>query len=123
MAGAGWRDIAKDGVAAKVAESEAKNRNGAIYAHVSRVGYSPDVHRFLVDAAKARGISIAGYIRRATLAHVALDLGLEATDLFQLDNSISPLGVGGPGRSRGILDLDGELWGRWEVENREPGSG
>lgn len=118
-----WKEMTLDAVNAQAAETAKTSRSGSQYAHISRVGFSPDAQRFLVEAARARGISIAGYIRRATLAHVALDLGLKATDLFQLDNSVAPLGVGGPGRGRGIRDLDGDLWGRWEVKADEPDAG
>lgn len=110
--------MVRDAVGARAAETAERSPGASQYAHISRVGISPDAHRFLVEAARRRGISIAGYIRRATLAHVALDLGLEATDLFQLDNAIAPLGKGGPG----VRDLDGELWGRWEVVARESSS-
>lgn len=120
MAGAGWRDMVRDAVDARAAETAVRSPRASQYAHISRVGFSPDAHGFLVRAAKARGISLAGYIRRATLAHVALDLGLTATDLFRLDNAVSPAGGGGNARWHGTRDLDGEMWGRWEVIADEP---
>ena len=72
------------------------------------------VHPFLVRAAQLRGISISGYIRRATMARVGADLGIDPVELFQMDSAITPLGKGGNPRHPD-RDLDGALYGRWEV--------
>lgn len=118
MAGDGWKQQVKDSVAVKAAETVARHSGSSAVAHISRVGISTKAHPFLVRAARARGISISGYIRRATLAMVALDLGLEATDLFELDVAIAPIGRTGEKPSR---DLDGALYGRWEVQRDDSG--
>lgn len=113
MAGADWRSIINDQIEVAAAEANARSRGTSQSIRLSRVGFSPDVHPYLVRAARARGITIAGYIRRAVMAHVALDLGLEARDLFELDLAIRAPDGGPRLRSR---DLDGELYGRWEVQ-------
>lgn len=113
---ADWRTLVKDAAAAKAGETRTRNRGASDTANISRVGMGTQAHVFLVQAAKARGISISGYIRRATLAHVAMDLGMEATDLFALDLAITPIGRRGSLPDR---DLDGEMYGRWEVEPRD----
>jgi hypothetical protein len=116
---ADWRTLVSDSVAARAAETRSRNRGASDTAHISRVGFSVDAHPFLVRAAKARGISISGYIRRATLAHVAADLGMDPLDLFALDAAITPIGRRGAPPSR---DLDGILYGDWGVDLREPRS-
>jgi hypothetical protein len=112
--------VVRDAVAARAAETASRHRAASQYAHVSRVGLSVAAHSFLVEAARKRGISISGYIRRATLALVAMDLGLEATDLFEKDIAITPIGRRGAPPSR---DIDGALYGRWEVQPGEPRDG
>lgn len=105
-----WRTIVKDKAAVRVAESRQRSRGTSATQRMSRVAFSIDVHPFLVRAAQLRGISISGYIRRATMARVAADLGLPARDLFRIDSAIRARG----GADR---DLDGERWGRWEVND------
>lgn len=112
MAGADWRSMIRDQSAVNAARSREKNRAGSQYAHISRVGLAVAAHNLLVRAAKRRGISISGYIRRATLAVVAMDLGMNAVDLFEMDNGIAPPSRrGSPSK-----DLDGAIYGRWEVQ-------
>lgn len=108
--GADWRSIIADQVAVRGAEVRKRNPGASNVAHISRVGFSVDAHRFLVQAVRRRGISISGYIRRATLAQVAKDLGLNPVDLFALDVGIQPVGRTG---ARASKDLDGALYGKW----------
>lgn len=115
MAGADWRSVILDQVAVRAAEVREHNPGASDVAHISRVGFSVDAHRFLIQAARKRGISISGYIRRATLAVVAMDLGLPAEDLFSIDVAIAPIGR----RGRPSKDLDGKLYGFWEVRPDE----
>ena len=111
-----WRDLVKDAAAARSHDTKKRTRGASDSAHISRVGFAIAAHMHLVTAARRRGISISGYIRRATLAVVAMDLGLEATDLFELDSAITPIGRVG---SKPTKDLDGALYGRWEVQPRD----
>ena len=108
-----WRDRLRDQAEVNAAETRKNHAGASQTANISRVGFSSLVHPFLVRACRQRGISVAGYIRRATLARVAADLGLTATDLFALDVGITPIGRIG---SRPTKDLDGALYGRWEVD-------
>lgn len=94
-----------------------KSNGTSAAAAMVQMTFSHDAHPYLVKAARRRGISLSGYVRRAVMAHVALDLGIEATDLFELDTQI---GTGTPNKL--TRDLDGALYGRWEVQSREPGS-
>jgi hypothetical protein len=108
----GWRDRITSEVAAKAAESAKNSPGTSASQRMSRVAFSVPAHQLLVRAASARGISLSGYARRSTMAMVALDLGLDPRAVFELDAAIAPLGKGGVGLTR---DLDGELWGSWEV--------
>lgn len=118
MAGDGWRDIVRDAVATRAAEARKRSSSGSQTAHISRVGFSVAAHPFLVRAAKARGMSISGYIRRATMAVVAMDLGIDPIEIFAVDTPLTPPGMNG--RWCSTLDLDGELFGRWEVRPDGP---
>lgn len=109
----GWRDIVRDAVAARAAEARKNSTRGSQTAHISRVGFSTEAHPYLVRAAKARGMSVSGYIRRATMALVAMDLGIDPIEIFAVDTPLTP--PGGAGRWHSTQDLDGELFGRWEV--------
>lgn len=113
---ASWQKVISDQVAAKAADARARSTGASDSVRLSRVGIGPAAHPYLVRAAQARGISLAGYIRRATMAMVAVDLGMDAVDLFAIDLPIRPIGRPGEAPS---LDLDGELYGRWEVQPDE----
>lgn len=113
MAGDGWRDIVKDAVAARAAEARKRSAGASQTAHISRVGFSVEAHPYLVRAAHQRGMSISGYIRRATMALAAMDLGIAPTEIFEKDTPLTPPGMAG--RWHSTRDLDGELFGRWEV--------
>lgn len=110
--GDGWRDVIRDAVTVKAAETASRNRAASDKIRISRVGFLPAFHVFLVRAAKRRGISVAGYIRRAVAALVAMDLELDVRDLIELDAAVTPIGKNG---TRPTKDLDGALYGRWEV--------
>lgn len=108
----GWREIVRDQLNVMAADSAAKGRNHGRELSISRVGFAAEVQPLLVAAARARGISIAGYIRRATMAHVAMDLGLDPIEIFEQDLAPSPFGRGGMHSDR---DLDGAIFGQWKV--------
>lgn len=115
MAGADWRSVIADQVAVKGAE--AREGSASHRANISRVGFGAAAHPFVVQAAQARGISVAAYIRRSTLGMVALDLGLDLRDLLERDVAPSPYGSGGAESrwGRGDRDLDGERFGSFAV--------
>jgi len=117
MAGDGWRDIARDAVAARAAEARKNSPSGSQTANISRVGFSVEAHPYLVRAAKQRGMSISGYIRRATMALVAMDLGIDPVEIFEVDTPLTPPGMAG--RWHSTQDLDGELFGQWKVRPDE----
>lgn len=119
MGGANWRDLVNDAIAVRAAEVREKSPGASNYVRISRVGFSVAAHVPLVRAAKMRGISLAGYIRRATLAFVAHDLGLNPIDLFEMDLGIKPRRG-----DRGLAskDLDGALYGKWEVRPNDAGT-
>lgn len=119
MPRASWRQVIADQVYVRAKEAQRKSRGAGHRVSMNRIAFSRDVQPYLVKAANQRGISLSGYIRRATMAHVALDLGMEATDLFEIDLQINA----GDGPNKLTRDLDGERFGRWEVEASEPGGG
>lgn len=112
--GAGWRDIIRDQVSVQAASAREKSNGDSATIRLSRIHFSVEAHPFLVRAAQQRGISISGYIRRATMARVAADLGIDPIELFKLDSAIRSLGTRDNSRLND-RDLDGELYGRWEV--------
>jgi len=112
--GASWRDVIRDQVAVQAANTREKSNGSSATIRLSRAHFSVEAHPFLVQAAQRRGISISGYVRRATMARVAADLGIDPIELFKLDSAITPLGQGGNPRHPD-RDLDGALYGRWEV--------
>lgn len=116
MGGADWRTTITDQMAVNAANVRKRNgTSGSNHANISRVGFGIDVHPWVVRAARARGISIAGYIRRSTLAMVALDLDLNLRDLLERDVAPSPFGERTSRWADGDRDLDGERYGRFEV--------
>lgn len=116
---ADWRTIIADQVAVNAADARKRSRSTSATQRLTRTSFSVDAHPFLIRAARQRGLSLSSYVRRATLAFVALDLGLDQVDLFKLDAALSPFGQGGNPWSR-EFDLDGEIYGSWEVEYRDP---
>lgn len=114
-----WQQRILDGLTVRAAEANARSYGTSATNRISRVGFSTDVHPYFVRAAQGRGISLSGYIRRATLAMVARDLGMDPVDLFMLDTAIAPIGRRGDTPTK---DLDGALYGTWgwEVGRDEP---
>lgn len=112
--GTSWRDLTRDAVAVRAADSAKRSHGGSAKTSVSRVGFSPAVMVYLVRAAALRGISIAGYIRRSVMAHVAMDLGIDPIEIFEQDMAIGPTGKGGATRMQ-TRDLDGSIYGQWKV--------
>lgn len=117
--GGTWRDMIMDQVRAKAHETRKNTVDTGSRYRLTRIGIAIPAHSYLLQAARKRGISVSGYARRAILAHVALDLGLKATDLFELDSFVQPFAGGTP--NSGERDLDGKLYGRWEVRADVPG--
>lgn len=75
---------------------------------------APEVHKMLVKRARERRISPASYVRRATMAMLAVDLGIPFSDLLALDPRMT--------RETGyaVTDPDGTAFGPWEIESLVP---
>jgi hypothetical protein len=65
----------------------------------------------LYEAATARGMSVGAYIRRATLAFVAYDLGLDLTDLLE-DEPPTRIRFAQPGNDQ---SMRGQGHGSWRI--------
>lgn len=117
MAGDSFRQVIIDGVNARAAETATRNPGASGTANISRVGFGVEAHPYIVRAAKLRGISISGYIRRATAAMAALDLGIDPREIFEKDTKIAPIGRIGRVPSK---DIDGEFYGLWDIERVDP---
>lgn len=111
-----WRQVVSDAMSVKTSETRKRSRGASNTANVSRVGFGVEAHPYIVKAARKRGISISGYIRRATAAMAALDLGIDPVEIFEKDVAITPIGRIGALPSK---DLDGTLYGTWEVVHAE----
>lgn len=108
--GDGWKQVVSDAVTARAAQTAAKHRGASDKNRISRVGFAVAAHLLLVRAAATRAISLSGYIRRATMAQVAKDLGIPQSDAFEADAGITPIGRTG---SKPTKDLDGRIYGSW----------
>lgn len=109
----GWREIVRDQLNVRATERvAARQRDHGKPIVTSRTGFAAAVQPLLVEAARRRGISIAGYIRRATMAFVAKDLGLDPIEVFAQDMAPAPYQRGGAHSDR---DLDGKRFGQWKV--------
>lgn len=108
-----WHEIVRDQLANRGQEfASRKRKNAGRGLFVSRVGFSGLLRPYLVKAAERRGITVAGYIRRAVSGFIAMDLDMEVTDLFEIDAAIKPWG------EPTDRDLEQKRWGRWEVKPR-----
>lgn len=111
-----WQQRILDGLEVRAAEANSRSYGTSATNRISRVGFSTAAHPYLVRAAQGRTISLSGYIRRATLAMVARDLGMDPKVLFELDAAIAPIDRRGAPPTK---DLDGELYGTWGWESRQ----
>jgi hypothetical protein len=63
------------------------------------------------QAAEARGVTVAGFVRRATLAMVAQTLGMTYQQVIDADPTIQRAGKYSP-----AADPEGKIGGPWEIE-------
>lgn len=75
-----------------------------------QVDFLPGAHGIVIEAAKARRVAVASYIRRAALAMACHDLGIPFSDALERDARISNL------MGAAIDDPDGVRFGAWEIE-------
>jgi hypothetical protein len=87
------------------------NRRGK---HAGRfnIEITPGILPLLKRAAAARGVSPTSYIRRAMLSFIAHDLNKPFEAVLQHDPRVS-----GPGSTRAVVDLEGNIGGSWEIED------
>lgn len=79
------------------------------------VMFDPPFDGYLSSAAKARGMSKIGYMRRAVAAFIAYDLGIDRSDVTR--HFARPVGYGRPGgfdRHEKTHD-DGTGYGLWTI--------
>lgn len=96
------------------AERARTSRGASHHQNVSRVGFSPLIQPILVRAARRRGISIAGYIRRATLAIIAIDLGIPVEELIEKDIRAASFGNRMNPWSKPGMEIEAQ-YGSWKV--------
>lgn len=74
------------------------------------VDFRPPTYGMVIEAAKARRMSVPAYIRRAAYAFAARDLGLPLADALLRDPRVT--------RDTGfsVEDPQGVLFGPWEIE-------
>lgn len=71
--------------------------------------FLPGAHGIIIEAAKARRVAVASYLRRAALAMACHDLGIPFSDALERDPRISNL------MGAGIDDPEGIRFGAWEI--------
>lgn len=100
-----WRDVVKADVES-LPTAKARSAGGALQITSDMM---PGVHRLLVKAAMDRRLSLSAYVRRATMAMIAQDLGRPLAELVTMDPRMS--------RETGypIRDDDGTAFGVWEI--------
>jgi hypothetical protein len=107
----GWRRAALDRVKArqKGAKRHTERRNGMTL-------YFDDPFRVLLDAAaERRGMSLAGYCRRAVAAMIAYDFGLNPAEVMvHTSRPVEYRADAGAGRAKRTND-DGTGFGPWWI--------
>lgn len=108
----GWQKRALERVIARQRKSQrhTERRNGMSL-------YFDDGFRVLLDAAaERRGMSLAGYCRRAVGAMIAHDLGLPVAEVLQHTSvPVEYRAEAGAGRMKKTRD-DGKGFGPWKIE-------
>jgi len=104
-----WMENALERVRARQkGQKPAKSRKSGTWVY-----YDPPFRVLLDEAAKRRGIGMAGYIRRAVAAFIAHDLGLSFTEVTghlakpkHVDERVPP----------GKINDDGKGYGAWLIQ-------
>lgn len=79
------------------------------------VDFRGGVYGFLLEAARSRRLSVAAYVRRATMAMVAHDIGAGVRALTRLDPRMSRE------NGFGVSDPEAEIFGPWEIKELSDG--
>lgn len=90
-----------------VADLDAKRKDGR-----RKFVLDPDQRTALLEAARMRGISENAYIRRAVLAMVCYDLGIEWSDMMASEGAVRKAG------QAAVYDrtpMQGRGFGRWRI--------
>lgn len=108
----GWRERAL----ARVAERAqiAKRRNGKGRTNGMYLLFDDGLRPLLDEAAKRRNISLTGYGRRAMIAMIAYDLGMDIEDVAQFAAVPAGYGESGGGRLSRTSD-NGRGMGPWII--------
>lgn len=107
----GWQERAME----RVRERQRRNRGGATFKrkHRAQIDFDTPFKLMLDEAASRRGISMGGYIRRATAAFLAHDLDVPFTEVVRYCPAPAPYGKGGP--QQDSTGDGGEGYGEWVV--------
>lgn len=76
--------------------------------------YDDGLREFFDEAARRRGMTLAGYARRALVAMIAFDLNVDAEELSKYTAQPQPYGAVTPAR-RGATHDDFTGHGRWRI--------
>jgi hypothetical protein len=117
---AGWADQSKPGWQQRALERVKARQKGAKRHTERRNGmtlYFDDPFRVLLDAAaERRGMSLAGYCRRAVAAMIAYDLALTSAEVMtHTSRPTEYRAEAGAGRAKRTND-DGKGFGPWKIE-------
>lgn len=77
------------------------------------LNFPADLYERVQDAAQARGISMAGYARRAAVALAVHDLGLDWDEIMADEKPVQPYGVVKPGDRAN--EGAGQGYGSWKI--------
>lgn len=118
----GWADRDEDplwmeNAIARVRERQRANKQDRRRTNGTYVFYDDPFRVYLDEAAKRRGMAMSAYIRRATAAFIAHDLGVPFTEIVK--HTAQPAAEGGKPRKVGITERshdDGRGMGPWLIE-------
>lgn len=109
----GWEErllaMVRDGKESTV-RGKNKSRPSRLYAVCDE-----EMTALVTAAARRRGLTVSAYIRRATSAFVAQDLGLPFEDVVRFGPRATPFGQTVTAKT-GITNDDGTGYGSWKVQ-------
>lgn len=100
-----WKDRVDVAIAAAEARRSPKYGNTKL-----EVSFRTPASSLIRDAALARGVTVSGFVRRASLAMTAQVLALAYQDLITADPTIQLVGAFAP-----APDPGGRIGGPWEI--------
>jgi len=101
-----WREKLMDQVDAREVETASRRRSIGL-------NFPTDLYELVQNAARERGISMAGFARRAAVAFAVHDLDLDWDEVMADEKPVQPYGVAEPGARAN--EGAGRGYGSWKI--------